>query len=78
MGNKHPIKEIQLAIMFALSKGWVLQETGGSSHAWGRLKCPERSRDGCIISVWSTPRVPENHARQIIRAVTNCAHQYHI
>jgi hypothetical protein len=27
-----------------------------------------------MIRVWSTPRVPENHARQIIRDVDRCSH----
>ena len=39
--------------------------------------CPgvkERSRDGCKISVWSTPRVPEHHAKHIRRQVDNCPH----
>ncbi len=34
-------------------------------HAWGRLFCPHSAREGCIASVWSTPRNAENHARQI-------------
>ena len=74
LAKKHPNKEIQKAINYAIGKKWSIAEAGGSSHAWGRLKCPESSRSGCIISVWSTPRVPENHARQIIREVDKCSH----
>jgi hypothetical protein len=29
---------------------------------------------GCSISIWSTPRNPANHAKQIRRAVTRCEH----
>ena len=71
---KHPNKEIQKAINYAISKGWTLIETGNSSHAWARLKCPESSRRGCIISIWSTPRVPETHAKQIRRVIDKCTH----
>src|SRR5690625_2031697 len=53
---------------------WRVTDAGSSSHAWTRLKCPEFSRDGCIISVWSTPRVPQNHASQIKRVVDKCPH----
>lgn len=49
-------------------------ETGKSSHACGRLLCPETSRFGCQISIWSTPRNPENHAKQIIRTIKKCEH----
>jgi hypothetical protein len=27
--------------------------------------CPEESREGCAKSVWSTPRNPEAHARDM-------------
>ena len=74
MIKKHPNKEIQAAIEYALGKNWRVDSSGKSSHAWGRLKCPKESRIGCIISIWSTPRVAENHARQIIRAVDKCEH----
>ncbi|MEX0773492.1 MAG: hypothetical protein WD038_10010 [Balneolales bacterium] len=74
MTKKHSNKEIQKAIDYAAARNWRIEVAGTSSHAWGRLKCPEPSRKGCIISIWSTPRVPENHARQIIRAVDKCVH----
>ncbi len=38
--KKHPNKEIQKVIDYAIAKGWELVETGNSAHAWGRLKCP--------------------------------------
>lgn len=28
-----------------------------------------------MVSVWSTPRKAENHARDILRAVNRCPHQ---
>lgn len=67
---RHPNKEIDAAIAHAESLGWVVHMSYG--HAWGRLYCPSHTRDGCKISVWSTPRVPQNHANGIIRAVNRC------
>lgn len=69
---RHPNKHIEAAIQFAESLGWRVELSGG--HAWGRLFCPQRSREGCIISIWSTPRRPENHARHIRREVEACPH----
>lgn len=46
-----------------------------NGHAWGRLFCPQSSRDGCSISVWSTPKNPENHARHIRNRVDACPHR---
>jgi hypothetical protein len=74
VAKKHPDKDIQEAIAYALSKNWRMEVSEKSAHAWGRLKCPETSRMGCIISVWSTPRVAKNHARQIVQAVDKCEH----
>jgi hypothetical protein len=74
MRKKHPHKEIEAAIQYALKQGWELKESGNSAHSWGRLKCGEKSRQGCQISIWSTPRNPYNHAQQIRRAVDRCQH----
>ncbi len=38
------------------------------------LVCRMSDREGCIVSVWSTPRKPENHARQVWREVDWCPH----
>ncbi|MCC5934567.1 MAG: hypothetical protein LAT75_10940 [Candidatus Cyclonatronum sp.] len=73
--KKHPNKEIQKAIEYAQTQSWVLKDSGKSSHSWGRLMCPESSRNGCVISVWSTPRNPENHAKQILKMVNKCPHK---
>ena len=69
---RHPDKHIELAVQYAESLGWRVEISGG--HAWGRILCPLASRDGCIISVWSTPKVPENHARHVRREVDACPH----
>lgn len=72
--KKYPNKEIQKDIEYALSKSWQLIETGKSSHAWGRLLCKQKSRQGCQISIWSTPRNSSSHAKHIYRAVNKCPH----
>lgn len=71
----HPKKEVEEALRYAESNGWRLDV--GGAHAWGRIYCPyndEECRCGefCITSVWSTPKNPGNHARQIKRVVDNC------
>lgn len=75
MRPKHPNKEIEQAIKYAESKGWRYLASGNSAHAWGRLLCPFKNREGHAMSVWSTPKCPENHARQIRRNVDACEHQ---
>ena len=71
---RHPNKEIEEAIAYAESKGWRNKASGGSAHAWGRLLCPETTREGCQLSIWSTPKNASNHAKQILRRVENCPH----
>lgn len=73
--KRHPSKEIQAAIDFAVGKGWRIIETGKSSHAYCRLHCMEDSREGCKMSVWRTPRNKEAHARQIRKVVEACFHK---
>ena len=69
---RHPDKHIEKAISYAESLGWRVEISEG--HAWGRLFCPLSTREGCIVSVWSTPKNPENHARHIGREVDLCNH----
>lgn len=75
--SKHPNKTIQKAVEYAMSQGWRFESSGKSSHAWAIMKCPfndKTCRCGslCKSSVYGTPRSPENHARQIRRAVDGC------
>ena len=76
--KRHPKPEIEAAIQYAEEHGWTVKE--GGSHAWGRIFCPyndETCRCGefCITSVWSTPKSPGNHARQLRRVVDNCVRE---
>jgi len=68
----HPSKEIDDALEYAAARGWRIELAKG--HAWGRILCTRQQRGGCSYSVWSTPRVPENHARQLRRNVDRCPH----
>lgn len=75
--RKHPKKEVQAAVEYAKSKGWRIEPSGTSGHAWGRMYCPYNDHDCrcgefCISSIWSTPRNAKNHARQIRRVVDHC------
>jgi hypothetical protein len=72
--NDHPNKHIRAAVEYALEHGWNLQKSSARAHTWGRLFCAYEERGGCIRSVYSTPRVPESHAKDIRRAVDRCPH----
>ena len=67
---RHTNKEIEAAVQAAETSGWRVELSNG--HAWGHLLCPNHTRDGCMVAVWSTPKHPENHAKAIRRAVTRC------
>lgn len=71
--SRHPNAAIEKAVQYAEQQGWRVEMSKG--HAWGRLYCPHSTREGCIISVWSTPRVPDNHARHIRKTVDSCPHR---
>lgn len=68
---RHPNKHIQAALEYAESHGWRIVESGNSAHAFCRLKCLRKHAEH-QMSVWSTPRNPENHAKQIICKVNEC------
>ncbi len=72
---KHQNKEIENAIKYAESCGWRYKESGKSAHAWGRIQCSLQDREGCSMSIWSTPRNADMHAKQIRRRVKQCQHQ---
>ena len=73
--SDHPNKHISAAIEYALSHGWTLRKAGPRAHTWGRLYCPQGDRTGCARAVYSTPKVPEDHGKDIRRAVDQCPHQ---
>lgn len=68
----HPNKHIHAAVEYAISKGWHFVAGGSSSHCFGRVRCGIPAHREHMMSIWSTPRNPENHAVQIIRRVDHC------
>ncbi len=72
MRQRHPKKEVERALREAEAAGWRIQLSKG--HAWGKMLCPLRARDGCVAAIWSTPASVENHARDLRRELRRCAH----
>lgn len=70
--KRHKQKELESVVAYAESLGWRV--VMGTGHAWAYLYCPRADRSGCKVGVWSTPKNPENHARQIRRQVDSCPH----
>lgn len=73
--RRHPNKDIEEAVRYAETHGWLVKITTG--HAWGQIRCPENSKECrcgnfCVTSINTTPRNPANHAKQIKRVVDNC------
>jgi len=73
--SDRPNKHIREAVAYALERGWRLRKAGPRAHIWGVLFCPLEGRDGCRQQVYSTPRVPEDHAARIRRVVDRCPHE---
>lgn len=69
--GKHPNKHIREAIEYALTHGWDVIEGGKSSHSFCQLRCVLGHSEH-QMSIWCTPKNPENHAKQIIRKVKQC------
>lgn len=71
---RHPNKEIEAALAELEAQGWACEPTGKSAHSWGKLLCPQHDATGCTIYIWSTPKVPEHHARHIRQLGKKCGH----
>ncbi|WP_087144409.1 hypothetical protein [Crenothrix polyspora] len=74
----HPNKVVRDALQYASDNDWRIVQ--GGSHAWGQMYCPYNDKtcrcgEFCRASIWSTPKNPENHAKQIRRIVDNCVLQ---
>ena len=70
---RHPDAHIEKAVQYAEALGWRVLISNG--HAWGCLLCPHHRPGGCIVNVWSTPRVPISHARYLRKRVDTCPHK---
>ena len=71
--KEHPDKHIREAMRYAEARGWVFTFGGNSSHCYGRLKCGNPGHREHMMSIWCTPKNPQNHAYQIIRKVDSCS-----
>ena len=47
------------------------EEKRAKAHAWGTMRCGHGHKT-CWMAVYSTPRNPQNHAKQIERKVAAC------
>ncbi|MFW5655499.1 MAG: hypothetical protein ACOCYW_07620 [Roseicyclus sp.] len=77
--RRHPDKDIEAALREMEAIGWRVEAAkGGSAHAWGFVLCPANAGDACRggvfcrMSVWSTPRDPQRHARDLLRKAQGC------
>ncbi|GGK30950.1 hypothetical protein [Salinarimonas ramus] len=73
--KRHPSKEIEAVLEQLEALGWTVIE--GKGHAWGLLRCPTNNTECrcgrfCQMSVWSTPRDPERHAKQLRQKALAC------
>ncbi|TVQ03619.1 MAG: hypothetical protein EA381_01300 [Planctomycetaceae bacterium] len=69
-----PNKHIREAVEYAQFHGWRVVKANARAHTWGRIYCPRRDREGCAKAIYSTPRSPEDHAKDIRHAVDRCPH----
>lgn len=73
--SRHKSKEIEAVIRELEALGWQVVE--GKGHAWGILRCPANSTDCrcgefCQMSVWSTPKNPEQFAKKLRQKALAC------
>jgi hypothetical protein len=71
---EHPNKHIRDALRYVEEQGWTVRKSSGRAHAWGVIRCGFGHPD-CWMSVYSTPKNPEYHARNIRRTVDRCPGQ---
>lgn len=67
---RHPKKEVEEILELAETRGWLV-ESPRPGHPWGKATCRREGHD-CLVWIWSTPKDPANHAKQIRRAVNRC------
>jgi hypothetical protein len=66
---RHPKKDVEKALRDLESDGWTITPKA-SGHRWGKADCGQ----GCSLSIWSTPKSPQNHANAVRRAGKRCPH----
>ena len=72
-------RRVEAALKALEAVGWAVEAAKGhSAHAWGYVLCPANAQDACRsgvfcrMSVWSTPRNPRAHARELLRKADGC------
>jgi hypothetical protein len=66
---------VEAALAAAEDRGWRVENAaGGHAHVWGRMLCPQATREGWIVFVHSTPRNPQSHAGHLQKRVDGCPH----
>lgn len=70
--QRHPKKEVEAALAAAETDGFLVAPTK-SGHRWGYVRCKRCQQQD--LSVWSTPRVPENMARNVRRFMKRHSHR---
>jgi hypothetical protein len=69
-GWSHSKKQIRDALDDAYTAGFDIYETP-AGHRWGYLECGKCGQRG---TVWSTPKSPDNHAKQLRRFMQRHRH----
>jgi hypothetical protein len=67
----HPKKQIRDALDGADAAGFDVEDTSGHGHGWGYVMC---TLDKQRMSVWSTPKNADNHAKQIRHFISRHSH----
>ena len=67
----HPNRHIREALKYVEEQGWTIRKSGPRAHAWGVIFCSFGHR-ACWMAIYSTPKNPERHARDIRRTVDRC------
>jgi hypothetical protein len=71
--KRHPKKDVEKALQLAEEKGWTVTETSSRrGHSWGRIVCPTGEHKAWV---YSTPKNPGTHAKQIQKTVIRCPHE---
>jgi len=73
--SRHTSKEIEAVLCELEELGWVVVK--GKGHVWGILRCPANDKECrcgtfCQMSVWSTPKNPERHAKNLRQKALSC------
>jgi hypothetical protein len=68
--GRHQKKEVADALKRATDSGLLVEEIH-RGHRWGEVSCPAC---GDSLSIWSTPRDPGTHGKQIDRFTVRHQH----